>query len=188
MGFNQTHTLMANKEALRELQQRLAERLQKVREQAPTRNWLAVDVAGYGFLLPLDQIGEIFPLSVIQVAPHSQPWFLGVANLRGQLHGVVDLGAFLGLTEKAGRRPVEAGVKDAGRLVSLNACLQSNAALLIDKLQGLRNPASLQPNPNASGDKPHFVGQQLVDSQGRAWYELDLAALVADETFLKVDV
>lgn len=179
---------MANKEALRELQKRLAERLQKVREQAPTRNWLAVDVAGYGFLLPLDQIGEIFPLSVIQSAPHSQPWFMGVANLRGQLHGVVDLAGFLGLTDRVGRRVVETGVRDAGRLVALNAGLQSNAALLIDKLLGLRNPASMSPNPHASGAKPHFVGQQLVDSQGRAWYELDVAALVADEAFLKVDV
>ncbi|HET8871471.1 MAG TPA: chemotaxis protein CheW, partial [Aquabacterium sp.] len=116
---------MANKEALRELQQRLAERLQKVREQAPTRNWLAVDVAGYGFLLPLDQIGEIFPLSVIQTTPHSQPWFLGVANLRGQLHGVVDLAGFLGLAGRQARRPLEAGSKDAGRLVALNASLQS---------------------------------------------------------------
>lgn len=179
---------MANKEALRELQQRLAERLQKVREQAPTRNWLAVDVAGYGFLLPLDQIGEIFPLSVIQTAPHSQPWFMGVANLRGQLHGVVDLAGFLALSSRAGRRSVEAGARDAGRLVALNAALQSNAALLIDKLLGLRNPASMTPNPQASGAKPHFIGQQLVDAQGRAWYELDVAALVADEAFLKVDV
>ena len=117
---------MANKEALRELQKRLAERLQKVREQAPTRNWLAVDVAGYGFLLPLDQIGEIFPLSVIQTAPHSRPWFMGVANLRGQLHGVVDLAGFMGLTDRVGRRSVELGVRDSGRFVALNAGLKSN--------------------------------------------------------------
>ncbi|HET8694570.1 MAG TPA: chemotaxis protein CheW [Aquabacterium sp.] len=179
---------MANKEALRELQKRLAERLQKVREQAPTRNWLAVDVAGFGFLLPLDQIGEIFPMSVIQSTPHSQPWFMGVANLRGQLHGVVDLAGFLGLTGRQSRRPTEAGSKDSGRLVALNNSLQSNSALLIDKLLGLRNPGSMSPNPQASAGKPHFVGQQLLDSQGRAWYELDLAALVADEAYLKVDI
>jgi len=84
---------MANKEALRQLQQRLADRLQRVREQAPARNWLAVEVAGHGFLLPLDQAGEIFPVAAIQPVPHSQPWFLGVANLRGQLHGVATWGA-----------------------------------------------------------------------------------------------
>ena len=79
---------MANKEALRELQQRLAERLQTVRQQAPSRGWLAVEIAGHGFLLPLDQSGEIFPLATIHPVPHSADWFLGVANLRGQLHGL----------------------------------------------------------------------------------------------------
>jgi twitching motility protein PilI len=94
---------MANKEALRALQQRLAERLQTVRDQAPTRNWLAVEIAGHGFLMPLEQAGEIFPLSPAQHVPHSQPWFLGVANLRGQLHGVVDAAMFLGLSDRGMR-------------------------------------------------------------------------------------
>src|SRR5690606_34769362 len=109
---------MANKEALRELQTRLASRLQMAREQAPTRNWLAVDIAGHGFLLPLDQAGEIFPLSALQGVPHSQPWFLGVANLRGHLHGVVDLAVFIGLDRPANRWGVEQGARDGARLVA----------------------------------------------------------------------
>ena len=35
--------------------------------------------------------------------PHTQPWFAGVANLRGGLHGVVDLALFLGLRDAARR-------------------------------------------------------------------------------------
>jgi len=31
------------------------------------------------------------------------------------------------------------------------------------------------------------VVQALTDAQGRVWYELDLAALAADEAFLKID-
>lgn len=181
---------MANKEALRELQQRLADRLQMVRQQAPVRNWLAVEIAGHGFLLPLDQAGEIFPLSAIQSVPHSQPWFLGVANLRGQLHGVVDLAAFLGLPQRQARNFSEVAARDAGRLVAFNAGLQINAALLIDRLMGLRNASTVSPAPEqpAAGSKPHFVGQQMSDAQGRTWYELDLSGLVADEAFLKIDV
>lgn len=180
---------MANKEALRELQQRLAERLQMVRQQAPARNWLAVDIGGHGFLLPLDQAGEIFPLTAIQAVPHSQDWFVGVANLRGQLHGVIDLAGFIGLPRRATRTAAESGGRDAGRIVALNASLQVNAALQIDRLLGLRNALTLTANSDeASALKPHFVGQQLVDAQGRTWYELDLAALVADEAFLKIDV
>lgn len=177
---------MANKEALRQLQQRLADRLQRVREQAPARNWLAVEVAGHGFLLPLDQAGEIFPVAAIQSVPHSQPWFLGVANLRGQLHGVADLGRFLNLRERAPRLGVDVPARDAGRLVALNQGLQLNACVLVDRLLGLRQPDALRP---AQGDEsaPHFVVQALTDAQGRVWYELDLAALAADEAFLKID-
>jgi twitching motility protein PilI len=180
---------MANKEALRELQQRLADRLQTVRQQAPARNWLAVEIAGHGFLLPLDQAGEIFPLSPIQAVPHSQNWFLGVANLRGQLHGVVDLASFVGLPARPVRTPTEVATRDAGRLVAFNGGLQLNVALLIDRLMGLRNAGTLSPASDAdAAGKPHFVGRQMADAQGRTWYELDLAALVADEAFLKIDV
>lgn len=176
---------MANKEALRELQQRLAERLRLVRESAPTRNWLAVESGSHGFLLPLEQAGEIFSLTGLQPVPHSQAWFLGVANLRGQLHGVIDLAAFIGLPP----RPVsvlDLASKDAGRLVAFNASLQLNAALLIDRLLGLRRPQDMSEAPVTTAGRPHFITAELADAQGRPWYELNLAALASDEAFLKV--
>lgn len=189
---------MANKDALRELQQRLAHRLQTVREQAPTRNWLAVEMAGHGFLLPLDQAGEIFPLSAVHPVPHSQPWFLGVANLRGQLHGVIDLADFVGLPRAASGRvsrsqlvapaPDTREAREGARLVAFNGKLQVNAALFIDRLLGLRNASALQPATAAEeAGKPHFIGQQMADAQGRIWYELDLAALASDEAFARID-
>lgn len=177
---------MANKEALRELQQRLADRLQKVRQQAPARNWLAVEMAGHGFLLPLDQAGEIFPLGAVQPVPHSQPWFLGVANLRGQLHGVVDLSGFLGLSRRTPRLPTEPQARDAGRLIAFNHALQVNACLLVDRLLGLRQAGAMQPTERGRS-APHFVVQELADPQGRVWYELDLAVLASDDAFLKID-
>ncbi len=177
---------MANKEALRELQSRLAERLKLVRETAPTRNWLAVEASGHGFLLPLDQAGEIFSLVALQPVPHSEPWFLGVGNLRGQLHGVVDLAAFIGLPRRVQIGP-EGVSRDAGRLVAFNAGLNLNTALLIDRLAGLRRPSELTQAPEAgTGPRPHFVSAELKDAQGRSWFELDLAALASDEAFLKV--
>ena len=49
---------MANKEALRELQSRLAEKLQAARTQERGRSWLAVECAGHGFLFPLNEAGD----------------------------------------------------------------------------------------------------------------------------------
>ena len=88
---------MANREALRELQSRLAQRLQQARSETRSMSWLAVECAGLGLLFPLSTAGEIFPVSALLPVPHTRPWFMGVANLRGGLHGVVDLAAFLGL-------------------------------------------------------------------------------------------
>ena len=52
---------MANREALRELQSRLAARLQSSQDEARTANWLAVEAGGQGFPLGLAHAGEIFP-------------------------------------------------------------------------------------------------------------------------------
>ena len=48
-------------------------------------------------MVPLREAGEIFALTPMVPVPHSHRWFLGVSNLRGHLHGVVDLAGFLGL-------------------------------------------------------------------------------------------
>src|SRR6218665_4103405 len=97
---------MANREALRELQIRLASRLQAARDEATSvSSWLAAESAGSSYLLPLGQSGELFPWVSVQTVPYTQSWFLGVANLRGGLVGVVALAGMLGWavprTEKA---------------------------------------------------------------------------------------
>lgn len=172
---------MANKQALRELQSRLAERLQAARTQARGRSWLAVESAGTGFLFPLHEAGEIFAPTEVQPVPHSHRWFIGVANLRGHLHGVVELAAFLGL------RPGGAG-RSQPRLVGFNESLDLNCVLLVDRLCGLRGETDLTPDPedDTGASRPRFAGARLRDAAGRSWQELSLAALAVDEAFLTI--
>ena len=172
---------MAQREALRDLQTRLAERLQEARTGEGQRAWLAVEVAGTGFLFPLDQAGEIFPPAEILPLPHAQPWFLGVANLRGGLHGVVELGAFLGLREADSSATA---ARDGGRL-ALNASLRALSALRIDRMAGLRRAPDLTEVP-LSGPLPAFAGRLWRDGAGRLWQELDLVALASSEAFLSI--
>ncbi len=170
---------MANKEALRELQGRLAERLLAARTQDLGKSWLAVECSGHGFLLPLKDAGEIFTAAPIVAVPHAHPWFLGVANLRGHLHGVVDLSAFLGL--KTGEP-----LRDQSHLVVFNQALDINCALLVDRLAGLRTEQQLRMDAAAQDGAPPFAGPRYQDEGGRAWQELKLAALAADEAFLRI--
>ena len=60
---------MANRQSLKDLQVRLAERLTAARTEAATASWLAVEAAGQRFLIPLVQSGEIFPWANLQVVP-----------------------------------------------------------------------------------------------------------------------
>ena len=170
---------MANKQALRELQTRLAERLQAARTQVRGQSWLAVECSGRGFLLPLREAGEIFALAPVLSVPYSHRWFLGVANLRGHLHGVVDLAGFLGVkTTEIGR--------DQSRLVGFNQALDLNCVLLVDKLSGLRSDEELTVEADEAAARPAFVGARLRDASGRVWQELVLSALASDEAFLKI--
>lgn len=174
---------MANKEALRELQARLAQRMQAAKTDHRGSSWLAVDCAGHGLLFPLDQAGEIFDAGTVLPVPHTHSWFAGVANLRGGLHGVVDLAAFLGLRARvAGDAP-----REGARLVALNPSLGVNCALLIDRLAGLRHDVDLAAAEGADTvARPGFAGARWRDASGRDWQEIKLSALAADGQFLGI--
>ena len=174
---------MAKREALRELQTRLAQRLQAVMTELPSASWLAVDCAGHGLMFPLQSAGEIFTATGLLPVPHTRPWFLGVANLRGGLHGVVDLGGFLGLRAHALARDA-VGVQ--ARLLAFNPASGSHCAVLVDRLAGLRNASQLTRLPDADGRRPAFAGPQYRDNTGRVWQEIDLARLAQQDQFLGI--
>jgi twitching motility protein PilI len=174
---------MANREALRDLQSRLASRLQAARGEGSVQaSWLAVEAAGHKYLFPLTQSGEIFPFTTTQSVPYTHSWFLGVANLRGGLHGVVDLAGFLGLKSQAANE----FAREQLRLIAFNPVLEINCAMLVDKLSGLRSREQLEEDADEGRPKPGFVGGRYRDSNGRVWQELRLAALAGDESFLKI--
>ena len=173
---------MAKREALRELQSRLAERLQVARTQSRSSGWLAVEAAGQGFLFPLAESGEIFSVSSLVPVPHTSRWFLGVSNLRGSLHGVVDLAGFLGLRHSAAAE----SVPDTAQLVAMNPSLELNCALLVDRLAGLRSPEQLHAVEQDESPRPEFAGALYRDEQGRGWQEVRLAGLAREERFLRI--
>ena len=171
---------MANKQALRELQTRLAERLQAARTEPVAKSWLAVECSSRGFLFPLRDAGEIFAVAPMVPVPHSHRWFLGVSNLRGHLHGVVDLASFLGV--KVAHEPS----RDQARLVGFNQAFDLNCVLLVDRLAGLRSQEELTRDEDEAGGRPGFAGGRYRDASARLWQELNLAELAADESFLRI--
>ena len=103
--------------------------------------------------------------------------------MRGGLFGVVDLASFV-----SGNRPPPKSdmARSDSRLVALNAALEINCALLIDKLSGLRNQeAFVDFSPRATG-APEFFGNHYVDIQGTSWQEINLQQLAQQANFLTI--
>lgn len=173
---------MANREALRELQIRLASRLQAARsETEAVSSWLAVESGGKNYLMPLVQAGEIFSWTTVQPVPYTQNWFLGVANLRGGLTGVVDLAQLLG----HGRARTEQELGDCS-LLALNGALEVNAALLVDRLAGLRGTEAFVRSEAPEADAADFFGTTYIDAGGIHWLELNLQVLSQHPAFLSI--
>ncbi|MEO8187577.1 MAG: chemotaxis protein CheW [Burkholderiaceae bacterium] len=177
---------MANRAALRELQHRLASRLQAARGQEHSVSWLAVEAAGERYLFPLTQAEEIFSAASVQPVPYVQSWFVGVANLRGSLFGVVDLARFIGASGgDETRRDINESTAKAS-LVTLNAALDVNCAILVGRLSGLRGVESFRASHQAPPESPEYFGHLYVDSDGVRWQELNLQLLSQSARFLSI--
>jgi twitching motility protein PilI len=175
---------MANREALRELQARLAKRLQAAQTEGMSVSWLAVKAGGHNYLLPLGQSGEIVALSNLQPVPYSNAWFKGVVNIRGGLFGVIDLAGFIGAT--GGEAPTSAALMAEASVVTLNALLEVNCGLLVDSLAGLRGSDAFRSTAPAAADAPTYFGNRFIDSEGGSWQEINLRALTQFPAFLSI--
>ncbi len=176
---------MANREAIRELQTRLASRLQTARSQGLSVSWLAVRAGGLNYLFPLGQSGEIFPVHAMHSVPYAKGWFNGVINIRGGLYGVVDFAAFLQDNASIARHEPPA---QEPSVVTLNAALEVNCALQVDVLAGLRGPESFASYSSAPAGSPEYFGNHFVDTQGVHWQEINLRTLSLSPVFLSISV
>ena len=175
---------MANRDALRAFQSRLASRLQAAKTSGVSASWLAVEAGDAKYLFPLGHAGEIFPWTPPQAVPYTEPWFLGVANLRGGLYGVVQLSSFASgvATPLAASETARA----QSRMVAFNELLEVNCALLIDRLVGLRGVEAFTASEPPGTDAPTWLGHAYTDAAGERWQEINLQALSQQPRFLSI--
>lgn len=160
----------ARRSRLRQYQVQLLERMQAARSNSAARiNQLGVQIGPERILLELTQAGEIVPVPPITPVPLTQSWYLGLANIRGNLVGVVDLARYL----KLGETPLSSD----SRIVTFASSLGFNCALLVARVYGLRHAGDMRRE-----------GDHLVDPEANEWNLLDLAALVRDPRFVQIGI
>ena len=164
--------------SLREFQQALAARLAEASAESAPHARLGVQAGGRLWLIRLDEAGEVLQLPELTPVPLTHSWFLGLANIRGNLASVVDFAAFIGAP------PTERS-PDC-RLVLFADRFGAHSGLLIARMAGLRNIHQLEAEAGGA-DRPWIRGG-FRDAEGRRWEELDIGALMAHGDFLQVGI
>ncbi|MBB3220719.1 chemotaxis protein CheW [Pseudoduganella umbonata] len=182
---------------LRQYQVQLLERMQAAQGADTTAaRELGALIGARHCLLDLTQLGEIVPYQPAAAVPLTQPWYLGLANVRGNLLGVIDLAAYIG--DGFGEGPGHATEDGAGahavhappagpetRLLTFAAGMGLPCALLANRVLGLRRLADMRPD-GSDAAAPGWCAGRYIDDGGQPWTRLDLAGLAREPRFLQV--
>lgn len=170
---------MAKTSNLREFQEAILAKLKEAANQtgAESSSRLGVIVGAKRFLIDLNALKEVLPVPPILAVPLTKSWFLGTANIRGNLYSVSDLAHFLNMS------PTAKSVHN--RIMLLNTETTAQVALLVDSLAGLRNIQEMRAEALNDDARQLFGSQRLIDADGNEWLELDTEALVQDKNFIQ---
>ena len=164
---------MSRRISLREFQENLAKRLAEAKT-GERRGLLGFQAGDMNCLIDLAESGEILPPPPLSPVPLTQPWYLGLANVRGTLYGVIDFALF-----NHSPPTLPAG---AARLLLVGARHGVHCALLVTRIAGLRSQDDFEADPTP--DARPWVMRRLRDVQGRPWLQLDAGRLLAQAEFL----
>ncbi|WP_292915409.1 chemotaxis protein CheW [Nitrosomonas sp.] len=139
---------------------------------------LGVAVGGDRYLIPMAEVSEVIPIPKLAHVPLTQPWFLGLANVRGNLYGITDLGVYLG------GNPVSFNQKSRILMVIMENKLYGG--FIVNSMLGIRDLSEFAPVKPAKKKLPKCVTAQYKDAEGRQWWQLSLFRLIGDEKFLQV--
>ena len=166
---------------LRAFQQQLATRLAAKTAAQVEQSRLGLACADEQWLIRLADAGEVIAIPQTASVPLTKPWYLGVANIRGNLYCVIDFAGFLGHPLE----PVTPGTSQT-RLVLFGPRVgELRAGLIVHRVLGLRNLADLARHDTPPG-APDWYGARWAEANGVMWQEIDLARLAQDAAFLQV--
>lgn len=172
---------MAKTSNLRDFQEAILLKLKEATEQGATESTsrLGVTSGSKNYLINLNEVKEVLPLPPLQTVPLTKPWFLGVANVRGNLYNISDLAQFMGMppTHKSA----------SNRILLLSTESTTQVALVIESLIGLRNIETMQLQKHDKANLT-FSKQSYLDSDNNEWFELDVESIVQNPDFIQPGV
>jgi len=101
-------------------------------QQENQRSWSGIGfrLGELRFVIPMGEVSEILPEPRFTALPGVKPWLKGVANVRGRLLPIADLGQFLGVKIQALRKQRRILIVDHGDLF---------VGLAVDEVLGMQH-------------------------------------------------
>ena len=161
------------------------------------KSFLGMRVGGLDVLVDMSQVSEVLPVPTIFPVPNAQAWFLGTANVRGNLYAITNLAGFLDALDikRASGVNAESAKKNDARILLISKSIAPHTAVLIERLIGLRSLEHFKKMDTSplEGEKSAEDHQSLCfacdvyeDEHGNAWRILDCQALVNLNTFMQI--
>jgi len=168
-----------------ELLLQIASSYPEASDYSPAEQQTVGEWRGIGFVLgdrqlvaPMSEVAEVLYLPALTKVPGVKPWFKGLANVRGRLLTVIDLGLFLGMPAKGSARENRVLVVQCGELYT---------GVLVDRISGMQvfDPAKcLEIEADESLVSGYLQGSFERDNQH--WSIFSLFKLVESSQFLQV--
>lgn len=164
---------MAKRFNLREFQQNLLDRMQVQAESGNRAATLGFVLGKQNWLVDMADISEVLAVPEMTAVPLTKKWFCGVANVRGNIYSISDLGAYMNFGPTA--RDLQSRILLVGQKYNFNS------GLLVSKVLGLRNAKDWQRSEQ---------GGRVVyeDSSGQQWIQLDIRQLLQQPDFIHIGV
>ena len=146
-------------------------------------NGIGFTISGVHYVAGMGSISEIIHLPKYTSVPGVQNWMLGIANVRGRLLPIMDLGLFFGLNHSAlTSREKRVLIVEQGEILS---------GFVVDSVLGMQyfSADSFQKKTSTKVTKSikSFVTGSYEKSEHK-WNVLDTLALIQNRKFLEVAI
>ena len=138
---------------------------------------LGVLVNGMQWLVSLDDVSEVIALPEITRVPLTQSWFMGIANVRGNLYALTDLADFFGYPPT--------NITIDSRILLANQKFGFNAGMLVERLIGLRSLEEMAVQKDSGRQSAWYVNQ-YKDKNNEIWHEIDIGSLLNQSQFIQI--
>lgn len=139
-------------------------------------------LSGVRYFCPMGEVAEILPVPAYTQIPGVAPWVKGVANVRGRLLPIFDLGAYIGQPLTTPRKMRRIIVVEFGQVF---------AGLIVDEVLGMQHFEQdhfqkLVPTDTQERIQPYLAGS--YNTADGIWSVFSLFALASHGQFMQVAV